>query len=288
MSNFGLIEPLFLFAPLVLVPLGLSLSARLLCPGVLSLTIRAVRFLQSFTAVLVTVSFFFPQGWFAGLLVAPWTLLAGLLGLAAVIAVARRESRTLADGCFAAGYLLLMIGAGALFASRLGAHPLGFFEPIVLLMAVHFHYAGFVAPIIAGAVGRAVENRTGWIRRLYCPIVAAIVVGSPLVALGFILNSPFLKLMAVFLLGLGLVGLSLLHVWLLPAIRPFKARVLLGISIVSIPISMVLAVLYALGEFYGTAWISIPTMAETHGALNAVGFSLCGLLGWFCVKREVL
>jgi hypothetical protein len=41
-----------------------------------------------------------------------------------------------------------------------------------------------------------------------------------------------------------------------------------------------LAVVYGLGEARVEEWISIPDMAKCHGAINAVGFTLCGLIGW--------
>ena len=33
-------------------------------------------------------------------------------------------------------------------------------------------------------------------------------------------------------------------------------------------------------------WVSIPQMARTHGVVNALGLSVCGLLGWRLTERE--
>jgi hypothetical protein len=41
---------------------------------------------------------------------------------------------------------------------------------------------------------------------------------------------------------------------------------------------MALAAAYAAGVALETYWLSIPTMARTHGLLNGVGFTLCALL----------
>ena len=49
---------------------------------------------------------------------------------------------------------------------------------------------------------------------------------------------------------------------------------------------MALAVIYALGEFTGRAWITIPAMIRTHGLANAFGFALCGLIGWNAAVRH--
>jgi hypothetical protein len=43
---------------------------------------------------------------------------------------------------------------------------------------------------------------------------------------------------------------------------------------------MVLSGAYAIADYLGSDVLIIPQMARTHGILNAVGFCLCGLLGW--------
>jgi len=48
----------------------------------------------------------------------------------------------------------LAVGGAWLVASRLGMRPMGIQEPIVLLTAVHFHYAGFATATIAAATLR--------------------------------------------------------------------------------------------------------------------------------------
>jgi len=45
-------------------------------------------------------------------------------------------------------------------------------------------------------------------------------------------------------------------------------------------VAMVYAGVYALADFFGAVWVAIPQMARTHGVLQAMGFSVCGLLGW--------
>jgi hypothetical protein len=42
---------------------------------------------------------------------------------------------------------------------------------------------------------------------------------------------------------------------------------------------MILAGLYGFGEITGRGVLGVPRMAATHGLLNALGFTLCGLLG---------
>ena len=47
---------------------------------------------------------------------------------------------------------------------------------------------------------------------------------------------------------------------------------------------MILAVVWAIGEYPLEAFVNIRQMAEFHGVLNAVGFVVCGLLGWSVAK----
>ena len=55
---------------------------------------------------------------------------------------------------------------------------------------------------------------------------------------------------------------------------------LFSVSSVSLLAGMALAALYGVGNYLGASWIDIPTMIPTHGLLNSIGFSLCGLLAW--------
>jgi hypothetical protein len=48
---------------------------------------------------------------------------------------------------------------------------------------------------------------------------------------------------------------------------------------------MLFVAVYALGEVTGRVPLSVPQMARWHGTLNALGFALCGLLGWALETR---
>jgi hypothetical protein len=99
-------------------------------------------------------------------------------------------------------------------------------------------------------------------------------------AAGFVFHVVWLRALAAFLLGGGLVLSSALTFMILRGMRPRIAQWLLAASALSIVATMWLAVIYTLGDYKGEVWISIPQMARTHGILNAFGFSLCGLSGW--------
>src|SRR2546422_171098 len=85
----------------------------------------------------------------------------------------------LPEACFAAAPLYLSVGGRGLVISRLGATPLGYLEPIQLLVGVHFHFTGFALPLIAGATGRALR-RTTTARRVFGPVALGVLVSPAL------------------------------------------------------------------------------------------------------------
>jgi hypothetical protein len=65
-----------------------------------------------------------------------------------------------------------------------------------------------------------------------------------------------------------------------PTIENAAARVLLQAASAAIFAGMVFSSAYAVADFLGSDALTIPEMARTHGLLNAMGFCLCGFLGW--------
>ncbi len=283
----GTIELLFLLAPLVIVPLGLAVAATLESNARLERLHRTLCFAQPFGAALAVASFWFAPGVRAGALAGVWLLVCALVGLYGLARLVRGAWRRADEACFAAGLLYLPIGGAWLLLSRLGHMPMGFQEPIVLLTAVHFHYTGFAAPLLAGAAGRALARRpaSALLRALFRFVALGVIAGPPLVAAGFVL-SPALKFFSALVLAASLCALALITLAIVPAFRHRPAQVLLAISAASVVAGMLLALVYAVGEFRGHLLISIPWMAATHGILNGPGFALCGLLGWFLADRR--
>lgn len=76
--------------------------------------------------------------------------------------------------------------------------------------------------------------------------------------------------------------------WVIPAIAPLSTRLLLFIGALSSCAAMVLACLYAYSLPMKLLIIDIPTMALTHGLLNAFGFVACSLLAWTIVAQTSL
>lgn len=275
----GSIEWLFLFAPLVLMPLALaSLRGNNSRAPLLRTTIHA----QPVATALAIVSFLLPAGLVPMLLALPWAMLTFAVGVAGLADFAKTRLRNPPHLLDSAAMLMLPVGGIGLLQSRFGAAPLGFHEPLVLLVAVHFHYAAFLAPIV---VARGLNEWTQHHRPFAWALAACVVTGSPLMALGFVVHQPWMRTVAAFILGGALAAFAVITLVRLPRIESRAAQIPLAISALAIVASMWLAVIYTLGDLRGEVWISIPQMARTHGLLNAFGFSLCGLIGWTLVQR---
>jgi hypothetical protein len=171
----------------------------------------------------------------------------------------------------------LAVGGAWLVASRLGMRPMGIQEPIGLLTAVHFHFAGFATAMIGAAMLRFAEKRG---KHPWLQVLVLMVAGLPfIVAAGFVI-SPMVKMVAAILFSANVAGLAI-------SLRAFgrraenaTARILLQVAAGAIFAGMMLSGTYAVADYLGSDVLTMPQMARTHGILNAMGFCLVGLLGW--------
>jgi hypothetical protein len=272
----GVIELLFLFAPLVIVPLGLALGRRVAPLRHQGVEI-GLQTLQPLAAGLVVASLWVPPGRIAGALAAPWLILCVVLGIEAFLTLLRPKNRGLVSWAVNIGRMDLVVAAAWLVASRLGMRPLGIQEPIGLLTAVHFHYTGFATALLAGTLVAHVQER-GHGRKMP-RLLATLVIVPFVVATGFVW-SPTLKLVAVLALAVGVIGLAGWQFWVACDLHSAAARGFLRLSSLAVLAGMVLAGVYAIGDWLKQDWLVIPRMASTHGLLNGLGFVLLGLLGW--------
>jgi hypothetical protein len=272
-----IIHKVVLFGVLVVVPLGLSLVAPE-DPRTASIY-RVVVFALPVAALVTLVSFFFESGPVAASLSSAWLILSLLVALLGLTRLTSRGLYPLSESSIDAGLLYLPVAGVWLVIYRLGIQPFGYGETIILLTVVHFHFAGFAAPIIAGMHGRVLTQRSHP-QKIFAASVFGIVAAMPLVAAG-ITFSPWLGLIGTLLLTAGLLMLAVLSVgWVIPAIASLGKRLLLLIAALSSCTAMVLACLYAYSLATQTLILNIPTMAMTHGLLNAFGFVTCNLLAW--------
>ncbi|HEY3580735.1 MAG TPA: YndJ family protein [Pyrinomonadaceae bacterium] len=277
-----LIHRVVFFAVLVIVPLGLSLAPDEQTTG-LGLYRLAV-FLEPLAGILAIASFFFEKGTASAVLAAPWFVFTVIVALFGVTRLLSRGLFPLPETSVDAGLLYLPVGGAWLIIYRLGVQPFDYGETIILLTVVHFHFAGFAAPIVAGIAGRVLARSK--VGTVFPVIVVALIAAMPLVAAG-ITFSPWLGLAGTLLLSLGLVLLAVLTIArLLPAIASLSARVLLLIGALSSCVAMVLACLYSYSIVAHVLILRIPTMAMTHGLLNAFGFATCSLLAWSMLSTK--
>jgi len=270
-----LVHKVVFWAVLVIVPLGLSVVGDERRSSLYKLVV----FAQPVAALFTVASFFVQKGMLSAALASAWLILNILIALLGLIRLTSRGFQRIEELSVDAGLLYLPVAGGWLVIYRLGVQPFNFGEMIVLLTAVHFHFAGFATPIIAGMSGRVLA-RLDYPRRVYTAVVFALIAAMPLVAAG-ITFSPWIGFAGALLLTLGLVLLAVLTLgWVAPSINSKAWRALLSIGAISSCAAMVLACLYAYSVATQTLIITIPGMAMTHGLLNAFGFVTCSLLVW--------
>jgi hypothetical protein len=261
----GWAPALFLLAPLVQVPLALQL---------LSWPVFLSRFgwLALPASWLLVPAFLLDQGWTAAALTLPWWFFT--LGLAGVGLISLRRNKDLGESL---AFVYLAIGASWLVLARAGIRPLGFENVIVLATAVHFHYAGFILPLL---VGKLIKKNPGKINQL---LLGGILLGVPGVAMGITLSAwetRLVELVAVFFMALVCLGFAWQQgrgAW---QKKNGVSRFLLLLSSLALAVAMTLAMVYVVGTFSGTNWLDIPKMLRYHGAVQALAFSLPALLAW--------
>ena len=212
----GGIELLFLFAPLVVVPLGMALgrvmefssSSR---PARENSSTTAIDWfvarLQPVAAATAVIALLLPPGHAAGGLACTWLFLCLFVAVSAaagsISAMASGRIPPLWEWALLIAKIDLAVGGAWFLASRLGMGPFRTPEPIALLTAVHFHFAGFATATIAAAAGQFAASRGQgrWLRFLI-----PVVVGTPwAVTVGFV-TLPALKMGAALLFGISAAG----------------------------------------------------------------------------------
>jgi hypothetical protein len=268
---------ILLFAPLLLLPPAIQLiEATTAGPNerrILQLASRT----QLPAATLLAASFAFPQGSLSAALALPWLLVTLVLALAGMLRLWRLPWRLNGELAITASLLMIAVGGGWAVISRAGLRPQDFSPAIVLLTGVHFHYAGFVLPLLTGLTVNVLngDRQPGLVDRL---MLVSIVAGVPLVGVGISL-SPQIEVAAAIMLTAGCAILTVRQLQVAIRSRLPTQVTLLTISSLALVAAMIPAAIYAFGEFTTTVWLDIPTMIRTHGAFNAFGFAACGIAG---------
>jgi hypothetical protein len=279
---------LLLFAALVLVPLALELFVDEEESPLAMRWFAWANSVQLPAAMLLTLAYWMPPGKLATAAAVPWVALTFLLSAIGFLRLKRGGLRRPLDGmCADAALIFAAIGGAWTLADRLAYSPLGFDAAIVMLTAVHFHYAGLLLPLFAGLVQREL-----FFWRLSSRAAVGVVLGVPAVAIGITTTrlgwGPNLEAAAGCGLALAGMAVGILQVRIATdGKQTLRTRTLLALAGVSLFIAMVLAAVYALRSSGASfPWLGIPQMRMLHGTINALGFGLCGVLAWRRMARE--
>jgi hypothetical protein len=282
-------EVLLTFCAFVLMPLALDLIVERRDSGKIARTMTWVHYAQLPAAALLALACGMKPGLWALLATIPW---AGVTALLAVVGLGRmlRDawSRPIDRLSTDVGLVYILIGGVWAMADRGGLRPMRLDPEIVALTAVHFHFAGFLLPIFAGLILRQMPES-----RFATRAAVGVALGVPAVAVGITATqlgaSPAIEAAAGSALAISAMAIAILHVrWAVDATATrMGARVLLGVAGSSLFFAMLLSLIYA-GRGFTTLlpWLGLPQMRAIHGTLNAVGFGLCGVLGWRGVEAR--
>ncbi len=263
------VQLLFLAAPLFLVPLCWQLS------GIAS----NVQYIGLGASILLLVSFFVEQGLYAALFALPWLIVTSIIALRELSNWPKNKTIDLSSFSYIAAYLFLPIGAAWALSDRLGFQPMDFSYTIVLLTAVHFHYAGFIVPLLGSWLGHYFPNY------LTKPMILSIISGVPLVAIGITTSqfgfSGWIEMLAVVVMAGGGMLLALSHIIIGWKNRHQMYGLFWGLGGLALLSGMTLAFLYGIRYILPISFLSIPWMYAVHGTLNAIGFALPSLFGWY-------
>jgi hypothetical protein len=279
----SLVELFLCLAVLVLVPLGLGVArtprraggtARLYSIAVLG---------QLPAALAAVVGFVYQPGTIQRVaLLVPWATLTITVGLFGAWRLLSHGLDPLAELSIDAALLYIPIAGTFLLLHALEI-TFHFRPEIVLLTGIHFHYAGFVLPLVVGRAGRitAASGRFGddLFGRIATASTLGLIAGITLVAIAITVAS-VLELPSVIVFTaavLGAVGTIFREV---VASVPRVPAALLTVASLSIVVTLGLALTYAYSVFPGTPQlIGLSEMIHWHGTINALGFALPALVG---------
>lgn len=279
LTHLTLIDLLFLLAPLVIAPLGLGLIA--FDGGLPAMLLTAAIRVQPAGAVLAVVAFLLPIGLPAAILSAAWLLVCVIGALGALAHLIRGRSLHPERLAPAAAVGFMAFGAIWLVLSRAGIAPIGLSPIIVEMTAVHFHFTGFAATLMAAMLLTRLREDRGVARPVAIAASLLLVAGSPVLALGWATPVHAFQVAGAILVATGVVATAAVMFFRSASlVASTPARVLLRLSALAPLLPMVLAVEYSAGHVFGFPTLDIHGMALIHGDLNALGFSLIGLVAW--------
>jgi len=291
----------FLSGPMIVVPLSLVLLSSPDRNGNHSYSWRAAVAVAPFAIAVLPTSWMVEPGLAALIRVMPWVLVCILIAMHGFFRLLERGLRPLEDLAVDGGAVLLFVGGAWLAMSRWGWAPFGFEEPVILLTAIHFHFAGLAAPLATGmALRHSVSNKknpdnhqlkTSSFGILNTWTLALVLGGIPLTALGITISQVmgvlWVERLAAWALIAGMAGLSVILIQsLFYSSSTLSQRLLHMISATCLLVSMTAAAWFALdggATSLGENHLSLDDMRRWHGLVN-VCFAITALLGFILIR----
>jgi len=291
----------FLSGPMIVVPLSLVLLSSPDRNGNHSYSWRAAVAVAPFAIAVLPTSWMVEPGLAALIRVMPWVLVCILIAMHGFFRLLERGLRPLEDLAVDGGAVLLFVGGAWLAMSRWGWAPFGFEEPVILLTAIHFHFAGLAAPLATGmALRHSVSNKenpdnhqlkTSSFGILNTWTLVLVLGGIPLTALGITISQVmgvlWVERLAAWALIAGMAGLSVILIQsLFYSSSTLSQRLLHMISATCLLVSMTAAAWFALdggATSLGENHLSLDDMRRWHGLVN-VCFAITALLGFILIR----
>jgi hypothetical protein len=278
---------ILLLAPLFFLPVVLEIIDIHGFPPVSRRFWRIAKIAQCPAAFLLTASYWLSPGLSAAALAVPWLCVTAAVALCGALNFQRSEHRSLHALCVNAGLCYLVIGGAWAVSDRLGFRPLDFKAIIVLLTAIHFHYAGFLLPVLTGIMLRRTP--------VALARVAAVgaIAGPPLTAVGITATqtgaTPLIECLCAW--SMAASGMATAGAYFHAALEPNQPKLTSWawfVAASTLFIAMIFSGLYATRFYAPLEWLDIPWMRVLHGTVNALGFSLAALIGWLSLRRSEL
>jgi hypothetical protein len=277
---------ILIMAACVIVPLGLRITSLERLGTRVNRLGHIARIAQFLAAFLLAYTLLQPQSWTAALLAGPYLAATAAVAAWGMLRAWHHRRGPLGNVCIDAGLVYLAVGGFWAVLDRAGRQPLGFDPAIVLLTAVHFHYAGFTLLLLTGLAAQSGDR----LSQANCIVV---VLAVPLVAVGITTTqlgfSPAIECMVAW--GMAIGGLLTAAQYFRMACQnrwPLSMRGCWSVVAASLVFSMWLAALYGSRPFVAIPWLDIPWMRALHGTANSVGVGLAGVLGWNIAARMLI
>jgi hypothetical protein len=142
----------------------------------------------------------------------------------------------------------------------------GFSPVIVLLTATHFHFAGFALLGMASLLAVS--------RRRLAASVAGLVVGIPLTALGFVMDTDAINALGAILVGSAGIGVGLALLTGPMYAASAWVRRAAGVALL---VGMPMGIAWSVAALTDWRFLDLEMMVRTHGALNSTAVLLAVL-----------